>query len=76
MMNIEKWIEENSGFAFEYLHKANVIHAEDLRELLKTHTLVPNEPTEEAKKAIWFGVLDKQSDLEIYKAMLSASKEQ
>jgi hypothetical protein len=81
MMDIEKWIEENERFEKDFFgDSVAMIKVEDLRELLKTHTLVPNEPTEEMIDGFWGEITHGEEELEVareaYHAMLSASKEQ
>ena len=44
-MNIDKWIEEHKSKFYEGGNP--VVYIEDLRELLKTHVIVPLEPADE-----------------------------
>ena len=72
-MDIEKWIEENT---FEIDDCGGLVSVDDLKELLKTHTIVPSETTEEM-----LDVVRRDYDgpdycfTETYKAMLKAAQE-
>ena len=50
-INIEQWIEEKQYYDPEGF-PAYTINVEDLRELLKTHALVPREPANEQLNAM------------------------
>jgi hypothetical protein len=77
MMDIEKWINENQFDAYDAVCSMDIICVEQLRELLKTHTLVPNEPTEKMLSEIHLDERFSDRAMQVrYKAMLSASKEQ
>ena len=45
-MNIDKWIEDNKHNVNEYGDECFAVEVDKLRELLKTHAIVPLEPTE------------------------------
>jgi hypothetical protein len=55
-MDIDKWIEEKKSDAADWVVSIDVISVDDLKELLKTHTLVPNDQVQEKSK---ISVLDK-----------------
>lgn len=76
-MDIDKFIEENKVCADDlYMRAEQVILVDDLKELLKTHSIVPNEPTE-----AMLDVVRRDYDgpgycfTETYEAMLEASQE-
>ena len=73
-MDIDKWMNENAALSGRPPYTGKLIREEDLLELLKTHTIVPNEPTEAMMKT---GYQASARDIvrSIYKAMLEASKE-
>jgi len=68
-MNIEKWIEEKG---WETKTGYNVILISELRELLKTHAIVPREPSENILEKL----LTMNSVKARYKAMIKASEEE
>lgn len=68
-MDIDSWIKSNSWWSGDL--GGEVIHVNDLQELLKTHTIVPNEPTESMLDEM---IEDRPSKV-MYKAMLKASQE-
>ena len=75
-MDIDKFLEEQSGQAYEYDHDLVVIPVSKIKELLKTHTLVPNEPTDAMFKAFWDEYENRNFSISgAYKAMLKASQE-
>lgn len=51
-MDIDKWLKEECEFACDFGDRELVVGVEDLKELLKTHTLVPNEPVGEVQGMI------------------------
>ncbi|MGB0943655.1 MAG: hypothetical protein ACPGUE_14690 [Marinomonas sp.] len=44
-MNVEKWIEENTDWLVCCEEDIQVVPVSELRELLKTHAIVPREPS-------------------------------
>lgn len=98
MMNIDKWIEDhtvlNDEIADDVKHSISVgssylgpewISRDILEDLLKTHTIVPNEPTEAIIRAVTKtrynniislrGQNSKEDFIEEYKSILAASQE-
>jgi len=74
-MNITKWINDHATDG-KYVLEPDSILIEDLKKLLKTHTLVPNEPTEAMiDEAINQGGCPSAARHQ-YNAMLEASKEE
>ena len=78
-MDIDLWLIEHSmktDFKGDTLKDVDAIPTQDLKELLKTHSIVPNEPTEEM-----LDVVRRDYDgpdycfTETYKAMLKAAQE-
>ena len=72
-MNMDKWIEENST-AIEDRGTCSVsyfVNEDKFRELLKTHAIVPREPSWNMKIA---GEKVPQFSDDIYKAMIKASE--
>lgn len=75
-MNIEKWIEENSELVQsieEPFIEYRAIEVEDLRELLKTHAIVPREPSERQIDAVF---PSRVCLIDIYKTMIKAAEEE
>lgn len=84
-MDIDKWIEDHAGVLkanFSY-SPDEVVLVRDLRELLKTHKLAPNEPTEAMCEKGLEELVNEYPSLEpylsdcgsIYKAMIGANDE-
>ncbi|HIF9183800.1 TPA: hypothetical protein ACX6PV_000742 [Photobacterium damselae] len=76
--NLEKWIEENS-YEQSYAYNApKVVDVDDLRELLKTHAIVPREPSREmltAGSSPLFSIPLKRIGItRIYKAMIAEAE--
>lgn len=75
-MNIEKWIYENS---FELDDQGECIDVSDLRQLLKTHAIVPIEPSDKIinegidSQLVRIGTIRTRTYLS-YKAMVKASE--
>lgn len=73
-MNIEEWIRSRVGYAASYLDDLEVIPADALRRLLKTHALVPREATHKmllAGNAVLPSAINSDG---IFEAMIKASE--
>lgn len=79
--NLEKWINENQTNARNYFgieQEDKVISVSKLRELLKTHAIVPREPSKEmitAGSSPLFSIPLKRIGIpSIYKAMIAEAE--
>ncbi|MCG3884138.1 hypothetical protein I3271_05510 [Photobacterium leiognathi] len=76
-MNVDKWIEENSTEVewpqehFNYDLEV-AIRVSDLRELLKTHAIVPRDPSDDILEKL----LTMNSVKARYKAMIKAAEQE
>ncbi|PSW53050.1 hypothetical protein [Photobacterium leiognathi] len=74
-MDIEKWIVENSELVDNCFSGERLIHPDLLRELLKTHAIVPREPTKEIIYAGWNSQTYKLSEVATaYKSMINTAE--
>lgn len=74
-MNIEDWIEDNSELADNCFSGERLIHPESIKELLKTHAIVPREPSDEKLKS-WKASSVGLSTKDVYKKLIEVMGEE
>lgn len=72
-MNIENWIEDNS---FEFDDQGACIDVSDLRELLKTHAIVPREPNQKTQEVIIINRSSNKHSVDFYGEIIKAAEEE